>query len=118
MGRRACCIIRSAFPCIRVPPRAYQLDDDLVITSSSRTCRLTAKRPKNVSKEDTTGETMGRIHMERQDFNKLELRKTRAHKAERRASNKGEEGADDEAEGAGAGSKRARDEDEEEEDEE
>ncbi len=48
---------------------------------------LKAKKVKNVS-HDEFGETVGRIHMERQDFNKLELKKTKAAKEERRAEKK------------------------------
>jgi len=43
-----------------------------------------AKRPKNVS-VDEFGETLGRVHMERQDFSKLELRKSKAIRGARKA---------------------------------
>jgi hypothetical protein len=62
--------------------------------------RAGAKRPKNVSK-DEFGETLGRLHMERQDFGKLELRKMRALKKARPAA-AGAEAADADAD-AGAG---------------
>ena len=49
--------------------------------------QLKAKKVKNVS-HDTFGETLGRIHMERQDFNKLELRKTKGMKDDMKEFNK------------------------------
>lgn len=50
-----------------IPPLVYLL------------CRLKPKKVKNVS-HDEFGETLGRIHMEKQDFGKLELKKTKASK--------------------------------------
>jgi ribosome production factor 2 len=46
-------------------------------------------KTKNVSK-DEFGETMGRIHMERQDFTKLELRKMKALKKRTAAEMEGD----------------------------
>ena len=60
-------------------------------------------RGKNVSKDDL-GETVGRIHMQRQDFGKLNLSKSRALKADLRGQSAGlndELPADSAASGAG-----------------
>lgn len=59
--------------------------------------QLKVKKTKNVS-HDEFGETLGRIHMVRQDFTGLHLRKTRATKAEIRQGKKArkEEGAQEE----------------------
>jgi len=61
------------------------------------------KKVKNVT-HDAFGETIGRLHMERQDFDKLELKKnTKAWKADKRRR-RGPEGVDEAADaGAGAG---------------
>ena len=66
------------------------------------------KKVKNVT-HDALGETVGRIHMERQDFTKLELKKnTKAWKADKAARRRGGGAAaadgggdDDDEEGAG-----------------
>ena len=86
-------------------------------------CSLKEKKVKNVTR-DELGATLGRVHMERQDMEKLQLKKTRATKAEIRekkraakASSGGaqeeeeeaeEEEEEEEAEEEGAGTKRAR----------
>jgi ribosome production factor 2 len=60
--------------------------------------RVDGKRPKNVS-VDEFGETLGRVHMEKQDFSKLEIRKGKAlrgdKKARREATEGGGEGGED-----------------------
>ena len=80
--------------------------------------RAGAKRPKNVSK-DEFGETLGRLHMERQDFGALELRKMRALKKSRQGGAGGGEvaaegGAAAPAEEAGPGEEEEEEEEEEE----
>jgi hypothetical protein len=65
-------------------------------------CSLKTKKVKNVS-HDEFGATLGRIHMEKQDFDKLELRKTKGGKADKKAAKlarreAGEEGEDEEEE--------------------
>jgi ribosome production factor 2 len=74
---------------------------------------LKAKKTKNVS-HDEFGETIGRVHMERQDFTKLELKKTKAVKADRKRRRTGEDGEGD-AEG-GEGEEEEEDEEDDEED--
>lgn len=58
-------------------------------------CRLKVKKVKNVT-HDELGETVGRIHMERQDFDKLTLRKTKATKGAKRTAAEMSKGSDDE----------------------
>lgn len=74
-------------------------------------CRLKEKKVKNVS-HDEFGETLGRVHMTRQDLGKLELKKTKSLKVirKRKAGEMAEDSAaaggagdDDDEEGAGAG---------------
>lgn len=57
---------------------------------------LKSKKVKNVSHDEFTGEAMGRIHMERQDFNKLELKKTKASKLLKKRGRDEMEGEDGE----------------------
>ena len=72
---------------------------------------LKEKKIKNVTR-DELGATLGRIHMERQDMAGLQLKKTRATKAEIRERKKAAK-----AEGAGgAGAEEEEEEEEEEED--
>lgn len=61
------------------------------------------KKVKNVS-TDALGETVGRLHMERQDYDKLELKKnTKAWKADKRRRRAGDGGDGADAAAAGAG---------------
>jgi len=70
---------------------------------------LTAKKVKNVT-HDEFGEKLGRVHMQRQDFTKLDLRKTKGAKSDKRrrpdgeaAAAEGGEGEDDAAPAPAAG---------------
>ena len=61
------------------------------------------KKVKNVS-TDALGETVGRLHMERQDYDKLELKKnTKAWKADKRRRRAGDGAPDGAGAAAGAG---------------
>jgi hypothetical protein len=60
---------------------------------------LDAKKAKNTT-TNLFGETLGHVHMERQDFSKLSMRKGKAAQADRR---KRARGGDDEAEAGGEG---------------
>jgi hypothetical protein len=63
-------------------------------------CRLEGKKKgKNVT-TNAFGDTLGRLHMERQDFDKLAMRKGRAAQADRKRRSRGE---DSDGEGGGGG---------------
>ena len=62
--------------------------------------RVDGKRPKNVS-VDEFGETLGRVHMEKQDFSKLEIRKGKALRGDKKSRREGAQGGGEEGGGGG-----------------
>ena len=59
--------------------RTKLASDSLYKTAKKQSKMIEVKKKKNVSR-DGLGTTFGRIHMEKQDFGKLQLRKVRALK--------------------------------------
>lgn len=84
-------------PAAELSPMGPQLDlvirrthfpsAELEKESMKQPAELKKKKVKNVE-HDEFGEKHGRIHMERQDFSQLQLRKTKAMKAERKGLGK------------------------------
>jgi len=62
--------------------------------------RVDGKRPKNVS-VDEFGETLGRVHMEKQDFSKLEIRKGKALRGDKKSRREAAPQGGEEEEGEG-----------------
>ncbi|GFS43746.1 ribosome production factor 2 homolog [Trichonephila inaurata madagascariensis] len=65
--------------------RTNLADDDLFKTSCQKPKQLKPTKVKNISK-DTFGSTLGRIHMERQDYRKLQIRKLKGLKKKKLGS--------------------------------
>jgi ribosome production factor 2 len=64
--------------------RTFFASPELDKEAHRKPAQLKKKKVKNVT-HDEFGETLGRLHMERQDFAKLELKKTKGGKADKRA---------------------------------
>lgn len=84
--------------------RTHFASSDLMKAALKQPDALRAKRPKNVSKDEMGFDTLGQVHMQRQDFAGLQLKKTKAVRAELKAARRAASGAGgDEEDGAGAG---------------
>ena len=86
-------------------------------TPCSTSCSLKEKKIKNITR-DELGTTLGRVHMERQDMDKLQLKKTRATKAEIRERKKAAKAGGGGGGGGGGAAEEEEDEEEVEEEEE
>lgn len=89
--------------------RRVHAPEPAMLKASLRVAKeLKPKVKKNVSK-NALGDTMGRIHMQRQDFSELQLRSSRAMRATKRRASHSDDGDHDAPSAAGGSAKRMRD---------